>query len=563
MGVLPEDSHTAHGIRELTHAPLLGRSLSSSEKERINKIRRNNPDNFRPRNLAEMMYTYPVPLYWGDQPFTAGPVYVGAIVCFLFLLGLLLPIRDRWWLLAAALLGLFLSWGHNFMPLTSFFIDYIPLYGKFRTVSMTLTITCFAMVTLAALAVHAWMSDEIPLQRRNRVLYIAAGVTGGLCLLFGLLPSLAGDFTAPSDASYTGTMAFLQQTLVEDRMDLLRSDVFRSLAFVALAAALCWFYANRLLVRKQGVFILLLGVLLAGDVIPIAHRYLNGESFVSAKKVAAGFQPTLADKAVLADTAHVRTLNLNQDIFNSSQASYFYPTIGGYSAVKLRRYQELIDMQLISEINGLLSGFSQVRLLSELDSLFQQTPVLNMLNTRYVVYRGDAEPLTNHQAMGNAWLVRDVYQAADPDDEIRSLSTIGLRHTAIVDEATARQLTASAYNDSLARIGLLSYSPNELTYACDCPTKQLAVFSEIYYYKGWHAYAGDQEIPVMRCNWLLRMVELPAGQYTLTFRFDPDSYRFGKILAFISSILLTTAFLGIIFALSKRKKKQLSVYEQV
>ena len=535
-GLLPEDSHTAQGIQELTHAPLLGRPLKGSEKQRIDRIQRNNPDQFRPRNLAELMYTFPVPLYWGDQPFTAGPVYAGAIVCFLFLLGLLLPIRDRWWLLAAALLGLLLSWGHNFMPLTSFFIDYIPLYGKFRTVSMTLTITRFAMATLAALALKAWMDAEIPAMVKNRALYIAAGVTAGLCLLFGLFPGLAGDFTAPSDASYSGQMAFLRDSLVQDRMDLLRGDAFRSLAFVALAAAVCWFYANRLLLRNRVVF-------------------------AAAKQVAAGFRPTLADQTVMADTSHVRTLNLNQDTFNSSHASYFYPTVGGYSAVKLRRYQELIDLQLASEINRLVDAFSSVRTASDVDSLFLRTPVLNMLNTRYIVYRGDAEPLVNRQAYGNAWLVREVYTAPSPDDEVMSLTEKDLRHTVVMDSVTAGRLSATDFDDTDAGIRLLSYSPNELKYACECPREQLAVFSEIHYYKGWHAYADGRELPVLRGDWLLRAVELPAGSYELTFRFAPDSYRIGTILALISSILLTTAFLGIIFALLKRKKAATVLHE--
>lgn len=556
-GVLDETSHTAEAIGQMTRAPRLGRSLTQSEKQRIDKLVA--ADRFQPRNLAELMYTYRLPLYWGDQPFTAGPVYAGAIICFLFLLGLLIvPNQDRWWLLAAAVLGLVLSWGHNWMGLTSFFIDYVPLYGKFRTVSMTLTITCFAMATLAALALKALADDEVPTFVKSRAVLIAGGVTGGICLLFGALPSLAGDFVSPMDTSYTGQMAFLQETLVQDRMALLRSDAFRSLAMIAMAASLCWFYANRLIVKKVWVFAVCMGALLALDMIPIAARYLNKSSFVPNKSVTTSFQPNVADKAVLRDKEHVRTLNLNEDTFNSSRASYFYPTVGGYSAVKLRRYQELIDMQLGREIQTMAAEFPQVRTQVDVDRLFARMPVINMLNTRYVVYSSQAEPLYNVSAMGNAWLVRQVYSAPNADDEMAQLSEQNLYLTAVMDAQEAGKLTQQAFDPTGATIELTTYSPNKLEYSCHLPKGQLAVFSEIYYYKGWHAYIGGEEVPILRANWLLRACQLLEGDYTLTFQFEPQSYKIGSILALISSVLLTLAFSGIIFVALKKKKSDVN-----
>lgn len=296
----------------------------------------------RNRQLEKTMGTFQLPLYWGEQPFTAGPVYVGAIVCFLFVLGLLiLPNQQRWWLLGATILGIILSWGYHFEPLSRFFVNYVPMYSKFRTVSMTLTISCLCMCITAFLAVKQW--SENTSNNNLRALYIAGGITGGLCLLLALFPSLAGSFIAPNDANYTGDYAFLQESLPIDRAHLLSADAWRSFAFIAVTFVLLWLSEKKYV--KQSLLAGGLCVLVLCDMVPIAHRYLNETHFVTPKDTTNRFKPTQADQWILQDKdPNFRVLNMTVDIFNSAQPSYFYKTVGGYSAVKLRRYQELIDV---------------------------------------------------------------------------------------------------------------------------------------------------------------------------------------------------------------------------
>ena len=269
---LDADSHTAQKMGQITGYRDTGKKLSSTDKERL--ARTGNP-----KNLAELMYIQPMPTYWGTQPFTSGPVYAGAIVCFLFVVGcIIVPNRQRYWLIAATILGILLSWGHNFMPFTEFFVNYIPLYDKFRTVSMTLTISCLCMVILAFLAVKELTSNNIDSKKKLKSLYIGGGITGGLCLLFAIIPSLAGDFTANSDASYGASYSFLTETLPLDRMAMLQADALRSLIFIALAFTLLFFYVKGKV--KTLVASIALIVLCAADMIPVASRYLNERSFV-------------------------------------------------------------------------------------------------------------------------------------------------------------------------------------------------------------------------------------------------------------------------------------------
>ncbi|MBP5318428.1 MAG: YfhO family protein [Paludibacteraceae bacterium] len=554
-GTLGAGSHTGRAIQKMSGYPE-GKPLTSSQQKRLDK-QLSNP-NFRPRNLHELMYTFNVPLYWGTQPFTAGPVYAGAIICFLFVLGLLLvPARERWWLLGAAVLGIVLSWGKNFMPLTSFFIDYVPLYGKFRTVSMTLTITCLAMALLGMLAVREWFAKGGDSRKRLRALYIAGGVTGGVCLLFCLFPGLAGDFVSTRDASYGAGMEFLRETLPLDRAALLRADAFRSLMLIAAAFGLLWSY-ERFSKLHAAVFVGGLVLLVSLDMIPVAHRYLNSRHFVDAKLRTAPFKACAADRAVMADqNGQFRVLNLNRDLFNTSEPSYFYKTVGGYSAVKLRRYQDLIEMALIPEIERVSSAMNGAQTQSQFDSVFRSAHILNMLNTRYLVYHDDAAPLLNTQAYGPVWLVSALKVVPDADAEMAALSETDLSQELVIDQSEAGGL-AGTYQTEGSSIVQRSYSPNELVYDYEGLSPQLAVFSEVYYYTGWKAYVDGNEVPIRRGNWLLRACELPAGKHEVVLRFHPDSYFNGKIFALISSLLLTFAFLGIIFVrfLAKKRPKE-------
>ena len=542
---LDADSHTAQKMGQLTGFRDTGKDLSSTDKERLSRT--NNP-----KNLAELMYIQPMPTYWGTQPFTSGPVYAGAIVCFLFIVGcIIVPNRQRYWLIAATILGILLSWGHNFMPFTEFFVNYVPLYDKFRTVSMTLTISCLCMAILAFLAIKELMDENVDTNKKLKSLYIGAGITGGLCLIFALIPSLAGDFSASSDNSYGSTYSFLTQTLPLDRMEMLQADALRSLIFIALAFALLFFYIKGKV--KTIVASIALIILCAADMIPVAHRYLNERSFVKKEVTNKPFTASDADKYILADkTEDFRVLNLTVDIFNSSAPSYFHKNVGGYSAVKLRRYQELIEVHLSKEIRNFTYSLKTISTLAEAEEAFKQTPVLNMLNTKYVIYAPQAMPIVNPYKMCNAWLVDNVNLVNSADEEMLSLGLDSLTNTVIVDKSTENAPASRKYNSANGKIELVKYEPNSMIYKFSSAEDQLAVFSEIYYPDGWNAYINGEKATYFRANYLLRAMNLKAGDYTIEFRFEPKSYDIGKILSIICSILLTTALAYIIFAACKK-----------
>ena len=523
-GILDENSETAQTIGKLT--------------------------GMRSHKLAKTMESFRLPIYWGEQPFTAGPVYVGAIVCLLFVLGLqIVPNRHRWWLLAATILGLVLSWGYHFEPLSRFFVNYVPMYAKFRTVSMTLTITCLCMCIMAFLAIKQWCNNP---QQHLKALYISTGITAGICLLLALIPSIAGNFTSPADAQFVGDYAFLKETLPADRAALLSKDAWRSFAFIVATSLVLWLYSKKYF--SNTVLAILLCALVATDMIPIAHRYLNASHFIPQEKAANPFKPTAADQIVLADKdPNYRTLNLTVDVFNSAQPAYFYKTIGGYSAVKLRRYQELIDVHLMSEIEQFKRGLQQAKTLYDADNLFQYTPVINMLNTKYVIYHPEVAPIRNSHAMGNVWLTDQLVWCENADQEISALHQVDLHKQTAIHTSFNDLFTSSLYNSNQGQIQLTSYQPNELVYHFKSDEPQVAVFSEIYYYTGWKAYVNEQEIPIVRANYVLRALPLTAGEYDIVFRFEPRSYQIGKILTIICSILLTLAFGYIIFAKFKKK----------
>jgi len=307
-------------------------------------------------NVEKFMKEMKLPLYWGDQPGTSGPVYLGAIVIFLFVLGFfVVDKRILWWLVPMIILTLMLSWGRNFMWLTDIFIDYVPLYNKFRTVSMTLVATGFGITLIAMLALKEILDPKTDKQKLIRPLMISAGITGGIALLFALIPSLAGNFTSPADTQFQGDYAFLKETLPLDREAMLRSDAFRSLGFILAAAFLIWLYAKNKL--KTNVTITFFGILLLADLLPVAKRYLNDDSFARKRKIETLIQPSNADKIILQDKSQYRVLDASVNIFNDATPSYFHKNIGGYHAAKLRRYQELINMQIEGEIGQLFRAF--------------------------------------------------------------------------------------------------------------------------------------------------------------------------------------------------------------
>ncbi len=507
---------------------------------------------FNVPDVEKLMKDFQLPLYWGDQPGTSGPVYLGAIVIFLFIIGFfVVEKRILWWLLPMILLTMFLSWGKNLMWLTDIFIDYFPLYNKFRTVSMTLVATGFGITLLAILALKEVLTTENAKEKLLRPILYSAGITAGVALVFALIPSLAGSFVSPADTQFSGDYAFLKETLPLDREAMLRSDAWRSVGFILAAALLLWLFIKNYL--KTNTVIILFGVLFLADLAPIAKRYLNDSHFERKRNFNNLVQPTAADNMILADKSYFRVLDASVNIFNDSKPSYFHKNIGGYHAAKLRRYQELINMQIDGEIGQLFGAFGRAKTFEEIAPTIDSLGVLNMLNMKYVIYNKDAAPLVNNKCNGNAWFVNKIHIAADANEEMKLIGEINTKTELVIDKEFAAQVPTTLTADSTARIALKSYNPNRLVYSFSSATDQMAVFSEIYYDKGWNAYVNGEKAPYVRANYLLRAMPLKKGTYDVEFKFEPNSYKFGNIIALASSIVFIIGIL--IFGFIWYKKK--------
>ena len=498
-------------------------------------------------DVAKILKENQFPLYWGAQPFTSGPVYIGAIICFLFVLSLfLVDKRTKWWLLPMIGLTLMLAWGRNFMWLTDIFIDYVPLYNKFRTVSMMLVATGFGMTLIAVLALKEVFTEKGDKQKLIRPVLISAAIVGGIALIFALIPSLSGDFISPADAQYTGNNAFLKETLPLDRAALLRGDAFRSLMFVILAAGLIWLYAKNYL--KQKLVYTLFGILILFDLVPIAKRYLNNDSFQRPRHFETLITPSKADNFILQDKSQFRVLDGTVNIFSDASPSYFHKNIGGYHAAKLRRYQELINMHIEKEVGRMFGAFGRATSSQVINSTMDSLGVLNMLNMKYLIYSKEAAPIINPHANGNVWFVNNIRIADNPNEEMRLVGEINTKKEMVADKSFASQLPAKLIaTDTTARIALIKYAPNDLIYTFSSKSDQVAVFSEIYYKNGWNAYINGKIVPYVRANYLLRAMPLKAGTYEIEYKFEPKSYSLGNTIALISSLLLILSMIGYAF----------------
>ena len=463
-----------------------------------------------------------LPLYWGSQPFTSGPVYAGAIVCFLFVMGLFL-IKGylRWWILTTFLLMLALSWGKNLMPLTDFFLEYIPGYNKFRAVSTTLVIVELLIPFLGILALNKIIKEGKTNEVMKSFKY-ALGIVGGLCLIFALMPNTFFDFEGLNDAQYGEA---LTEALQVDRASLFSADAFRSLAFILLSAVGIWLFLNKTI--KKTPLILLIGVLILGDMWVVNKRYLNDENFKAKRKILQPFTSSVADSQILQDPdPNYRVYNTTVSPFNDASTSYFHKSIGGYHGAKLKRYQELIDFH-ISKGN---------------------MNVLNMLNSKYFIVRGqNNQPIAqrNPNALGNAWFVSDIIIVENSDEEIQKLGQINTANQVLVDQRYDVPLTIDY--DSTATIQLTNYKANHLSYTSSSTTKQFAVFSEIYYDKGWNAYIDGELVPHIRANYLLRALPVPSGQHTIEFKFEPKTYYATENITLFSSLIVIIALFGAVF----------------
>ena len=527
-----------------------------------------------------------MPLYWGPQPFTAGPMYLGAISIFLFVLGIcLIKGREKWWIIISSLIAIMLAWGNHFMWFTRLWFDYAPFYNKFRTVSMALTVLQVTVPLLGFLVLDRIAKEQYEKKDFMKAGYIAYGITAGFCLLCVLIPGIAGTFTGAVDA---GQPDILVDTLIADRISLLTSDALRSFIFITLAFVLIiWAFRipkvdavgkNGSFVRKGRMSIMAIAMILLVwlDMSSVGKRYLNKDHFVTKKDFSAQYEPRLVDEIILEDTSlDYRVLDLSVNTFNSSIPSYHHKTIGGYSPVKLQRYQDLIEKYITSEIRSVQKVVGESATVSEVSQNLPYLPITSMLNGKYIILGDDFSPAVNAHAFGNCWFVDQVAPATTPDEEIALIGLADLHNTAVVGddflwaaEFIANNTLGEATADSTSTIELTQYAPNELRYAFSTERDRAAVFSEIYYPKGWKAWiepvgeygevrgghykptAQAQEIDLFRANWMLRGAILPAGEGQLIMRFEPESYRIGENISRASSITLILLLLASILGMA-------------
>jgi hypothetical protein len=476
---------------------------------------------------------------------------MGAIVIFLFIFGLVIVKGpEKWWLLAASVLSVMLAWGKNFMVFTDLFIDFFPGYNKFRAVTMILVIAQFCIPLLGILALKKIFSVNLSKKEIFRGLKIAAGITGGLLIMFLLLPGIAGSFLNPYESDYPD---WLRSALVADRKSLLRADSLRSLILIILSAGTITAFLQNKLRREYSIIII--GLLILADLWSAGKRYLDSDKFERPSVIQKSFTPSVADEMILQDTSYHRVLNLSVSTFNdNTPTSYFHKSIGGYHGAKMKRYQELIDTSITVNIESFIEKARNANTIADLLPVFDNTSAINMLNAKYVIYNPDAPPLVNRRALGNAWFAGKVKFAANANEELSSINSLDPSSEAVVDTVFRDYVKSLSfpYNEG-DTIYLVSYKPNELIYKCSCSGERFAVFSEIYYPAGWKSFIDGKESPHFRVNYVLRAMIVPEGSHEIRFSFEPDSYFAGNRVSLASSLLLILAIA--VYAGAELKKK--------
>ncbi|WP_306550382.1 YfhO family protein [Daejeonella sp.] len=487
--------------------------------------------------------------YWGDKQFTSGPWYFGAIICFLFILGLfIVKNRIKWWILSASILCLLLSFGRHLPFLSDLFFNYFPLYNKFRAVESILVIAGFLIPVLAILAVKEVVSQtEEPKKLQKNLLY-SLYTTGGLLIILIVIPSAFLSFKTQNHGLFieqltqitNGDKGFadsIANALVKDRTSLARMDALRSLLFVLIGAGLVWALIKKKM-NTQFVFITLAVVILV-DLWSIDRRYLNNAKFVEKNELAQQFKPRDVDQLIMRDQSYYRVLDLSQgNPFSNSVPSYFHKSLGGYHAAKLKRYQEVLDKQFNGAINE---------------------DVLDMLNTKYLItadQNGQKEMMKNRStAAGHAWFVQKVEYVKNADEEMMAISSFDPKNVMVVDQKFKSLIDVKKVGyDGNGFIRLTNYHPDHLTYEYSSGRDALAVFSEMWYEKGWNAYVDGEKIPYFRADYILRAAQLPGGNHKLEFKFEPSSYYTGETISLIASILLLLSLGYAIFLEVKRKE---------
>ena len=500
--------------------------------------------------------------YWGEQPGTSGPVYVGAFVLMLFILGLFIvkgPIK--WALLAATILSILLSWGKNFMGFTDFFLDYVPMYAKFRTVASILVIAEFTIPLLAMLALKKFLEEPDQIKPRLKYVGISFCLTGVVAMLFSVMPSTFFDsFISTSEmqalkslpAEHVGP---LMTNLTEMRQAMFTSDALRSFYIILVGTGILLAFAYGKLKKEYAIAIIL--VICLVDLWTVNKRYLNDEMFVPKSEREAPQQMTQADEQILRDKSlDYRVLNLASNTFNENETSYYHKSIGGYHAAKLRRYQEMIEQYISPEMQQMFKAVSEAG--GDMTKISGDSiwPVLNMLNTKYMIFPlqgGQTVPLQNPYTYGNAWFIDKIQYVANANEEMAAVGQLNLRHEAVADAKFKAQLGEAMKQDSVSIVTIKGYEPNELSYEVNSGKGGVVVFSEIYY-PGWTATIDGQPAELGRVNYILRALNVKPGKHDVVLTFKPKSVNTTETIAYVSYVILMLVILGAVYMEYRRRK---------
>ena len=506
-----------------------------------------------------------IPQYFGTQPGTSGPVYVGAFVLFLFILGLFIVRGSmKWALLAATILSVLLAWGHNFMGFTNFFLDYIPMYAKFRTVASILVIAEFTIPLLAALALKKMVDEPEVLTKQMKFVYISLALTAGVALLIALFPGMMEPFISDQErqmiTSIQGMDGNTANTILANiaamREAMVSADAWRSVIVILIGFALLFLYKMKKL--RADYMVICMAVLCLVDMWQVDKRYLNDEMFVPKSERDMPHQATSTDLAIMKDKSlDYRVLNLASNTFNENETSFFHKSIGGYHPAKLRRYQEMIDAYIAPEMQAAMQAIAAKNgNMQEVDGA-KVFPVLNMLNTKYFILPlqgGATMPLQNIYAQGNGWFVDKINYVADANAEYAGVGKIDVRHEAVADKKFESVLGQAQSNDSTAIVKLVKYEPNNLQYTIESKKGGVVVFAEIYY-PGWTATIDGQPAELGRVNYILRALNVKAGKHTVVLDFHPTSISTTETIAYIAIVILLLAIIGAGYMRFKNRKE--------
>ena len=480
-----------------------------------------------------------VPTYWGEQIIIEAPAYIGAVLIFLYVLGaFLVKGKVKKWLLAATAFSILLSWGRHFSILTDFFIDYVPLYNKFRAVSSIQVIAELAVPLLGIIGLNEFLKDTTNQEQKLKYLKYSLYGVGGITLMFTLFGTSLFDFESFRDAGLNGQIPGFSEALISDRKSIFFTDSLRSLVLILVTAGILWaFLKNKI---NKNITIIAFAVLILFDLVAIDKRYVNEDSFVSKTRQKTPFEASPIDKEILKDKSYYRVINLTngvESVLNDGSTSYYHNSVGGYHAAKPRRYEELFEHQIYK------GNFE----------------ILNMLNTKYIIFpdnEGTLRVQQNNEANGHAWYIDEIKFVDSADDEIRALDSLKTDQEVVIESVFQDELEKYSFKkDSTASISLQKYKANELVYKSNSNKTQLAVFSEMYYKNGWNAYVDGEKTQIIRANYVLRALVVPKGEHIIEFKFEPTVIKQGNTITLVSYVLLVLIPLGWFF-IDKRKKNE-------